>query len=145
MRGGSNWIEISHLGQYTETQIVSYLLVLTQHLAKKYHLRATHLALGVTRSPSEILFDFFCHWFCRWSFDILCLCHLHFVWLMPNNDQPAILCVILSQLRRLSTLELIQLIAALALELQYRHRAEQRGEDITPPPSTCDSEADLSD
>ena len=64
---------------------------------------------------------------------------------MPNNDQPAILCVILTQLRRLSTLELIQLIAGVALELQYRHRAEQRGEEITPPPSTCDSEADLSD
>ena len=44
MRGGSNWIEISHLGQYTETQIVSYILVLTQYLAKKYHLRAPHLA-----------------------------------------------------------------------------------------------------
>ena len=64
---------------------------------------------------------------------------------MPNNDQPAILCVILTQLRRLSTWELIQLIIGVALELQYRHRAEQRGEDITPPPSACDSEAELSE
>ena len=41
---GSSWVELSHLGQYTETQIVSYLLVLIQHLSRKYHIRAPHLA-----------------------------------------------------------------------------------------------------
>ena len=64
---------------------------------------------------------------------------------MPNNDQPAILCVILTQLRRLSTWELLQVLFGVTLELQHRHQAEQRGEEITPPPSTCDSEADLSE
>ena len=58
---------------------------------------------------------------------------------MPDNDQPAILCVILTQLRRLSTWELIQVIFGVALELQQRHRVD------TPPPSTGDSEADLSE
>ena len=38
------WIEISHLQQYTETQLVHYILVLSQHLARKFHLRAPHLA-----------------------------------------------------------------------------------------------------
>ena len=42
--GGGTWIEINHLSQYTETQLVSYILVLTQHLANKFHLRAPHLA-----------------------------------------------------------------------------------------------------
>ncbi len=42
-RGGT-WIEINHLSQYTETQLVHYILVLAQHLANKFHLRAPHLA-----------------------------------------------------------------------------------------------------
>ena len=44
-RGGpGTWIDIYHLSQYTETQLVHYILVLSQHLARKFHLWAPHLA-----------------------------------------------------------------------------------------------------
>ena len=47
------WIEINHLQQYTETQLVHYILVLTQHLARKFHLRAPHLAWVSPDPPSS--------------------------------------------------------------------------------------------
>ena len=58
----------------------------------------------------------------------------------PHNDRPSFLTVLLSQLRRLTTLELIQLIAGVSLELQRRYVAEQHGQDLSPAPSTADSE-----
>ncbi len=43
-------IEISHLAQYTTTQLTSYLLVIVQHLARRQEICASHL---IWVSPTE--------------------------------------------------------------------------------------------
>ena len=66
------WIEISHLQQYTETQLVHYILVLSQYLARKFHLRAPHLAWVSPDPPRFSTLTIFAFGFVCGSATIFC-------------------------------------------------------------------------